>query len=542
MEPVKFAQGMETLSQQKVQILLEIGPKPVLLGMGSHCLENLGSGYTLLPSLRPGKSDWQQLLASLGELYLKGLDIDWEGFESDYLPRNKLELPTYPFQRQSYWVKYAHTQQVSIHRNQQGSLLSLLNQGKSEQVKAHLENTANFSRAEIKLLPKFLKLLTEPNKTGDRQEAFIHETIKKSNSEQQRERILKANSSERKQLLKQYFIQLLTNVLKIKPSDLDWQQRLSSLGMDSLMATELRKKIETQFQIYVPVEFLAELNLEQFTAQLLCLIEKSGDRSNQNQPKSSLNLSSADNWLVRCQTKSPARYRLFCFPYAGGGASIFNNWETELPPEVEIVAVQLPGRENRLSESPLTRLKQLIKTLFPIIIPQLDLPFALFGHSLGAWIAFELIRELRRQKLSLPTHFFVSGSKAPQFMDLNPPIHRLPDEKFIAKIKDFQGTPEAVLQDTRLMEAYIPALRADFAILETYFYANQAPLNFPITAFGGNHDAQISATELRSWQQQTSSKFDQQMFNGGHFFLHSARQDLLKAISLQLERQLLVLD
>ncbi|MGF1589149.1 MAG: beta-ketoacyl synthase N-terminal-like domain-containing protein [Pleurocapsa sp.] len=563
MQPVQFARGMATLEAQKPTILLEIGAKPILLGMGHLCLSDTAN-YAFIPSLRPQKSDWQQLLESLGELFLRGIAIDWSGFERDYLPRRRLELPTYPFQRQRYWVKANQTHPISFVDSQPTSLLSLLSQGKLEQVKNQLETTAALSTAEIELLPKLLNLLIDQRQpethalkstqiSNCTTKITVDEIAKTENWEQKREQLLKANPKERKELLKLDFAQLLSKVMKIKPSDLDWQQRLSSLGMDSLMATELRRHIETQFKIYIPVEFLAELNLEQFLTQLLCLIEGQSnhpldalsdkDLLRTPNPKNQLTttpIASSDKWIIRPEPNPQARSRLFCFPYAGGGTSIFNNWSDRLYPEVEVCLIQLPGRENRLQESPLTRLKLLIQTLTPIIKPYLDLPFTLFGHSLGAWLSFELIRELRRQNSPLPTHLFVSGSKAPQLPDLIPPIHRLPDEKFIAKIKSFKGTPEAVLQDTQLMKRFLPALRADFAILETYFYAEETPLNCPITAFGGWEDSQVNQEELSAWKQQTEAEFTLKMFAGEHFFLHSAHSDLLEAIATQLERHFLI--
>ena len=531
LQPVRFAEGIKTLSQQPPQILLEIGAKPILLGMARLSLADREADYTFLPSLRPSKSDWQQMLESSAELYLQGANIDWQSFETDYSPRRKRELPTYPFQRQSYWAKPIEKRDTTSYGN---SLLCLLERGEISGVTSQLAKTASLSAEEVKLLPKLLNLLTEPNNTEHSPIPTSTKTVA-DDWQSECDRLLSAPSNERKALLKDYFARLLARTMKIAPSDLDWQQRLSNLGMDSLMGAELRRQLETQLAISVPVEFLAELNLTQFLEQLLYSIEQ------QQKQKIPDILPYPDNSGIITQNKRETRYRLFCLPYAGGGASIYRNWQQELPAEIEVCPIQLPGRENLLRETAQTRIKPLIKILSDQIEPYLDLPYAIFGHSLGAWVGFELIRELRRRQLTIPSRFLVSGSKAPQLLDLTPPIHRLPDDKFIAKIESYQGTPPAVLQNKELLEQFLPILRADFAVLETYFYTAEAVLDCPIAVFGGKADTQVTPAQLSAWQQQTA-KFDLQMFDGDHFFLNSARQELLKAIATTLEQQLLILN
>ena len=565
LQPVKFSEGMSTLARQDCEILLEIGSKPILLGMGRLCLsDGEAENYTFLPSLRPQTSDWQQILDSLAQLYLQGMAIDWQSFERDYPQRRRVILPTYPFQRQRYWIKNNHNRQnISSPATDWTPLFSLLHQGKIEQVKSQLETEETLSTDEIKLLPKLLELIANKHqkqrnvtsevnsqKAGDRAvgtSTFNAET-QQENWHQQRDELLAAPTEKRRQLLKLYFGQLLAKVMKLKSSQLDWQQRLSSLGLDSLMATELRRRIEEQFNISIPVEFLAELNLEQFLTQLLFLIEKHHGKEEPEVSHHNKKLATVteiatkqkvkdNSWLIFPQPNPQASLRLFCLPYAGAGASIFNHWVKQLPTEIELCAIQSPGRENRLTESPLTRIKELVNLLVPDLKPYLDRPFALFGHSMGALLSFEITRELRRRNYPLPIHLFVSGRNAPQLLDLQPPIHRLPDDRFIEKIENFNGTPEAVWQDKKLVEQILPILRADFALLETYFYANEPPLDLPITAFGGLKDSQVEQVKLAAWKHQTTANFTLQMFEGDHFFLHSAHQKLLPAISAQLVQQ-----
>ena len=241
-----------------------------------------------------------------------------------------------------------------------------------------------------------------------------------------------------------------------------------------------------------------------------------------------------DAW-VRCSQPHPqARLRLFCFPYAGGGASIYRTWSAGLPRDIEVCAIQLPGRENRLSDPPFIRLTLLVRTLAQVLGPYLDIPFAFFGHSMGALLSFELARHLRRQKRSGPVHLFVSGHRAPQLPDPDPPIHRLPDPMFVAELRRLNGTPEEVLQNAELRQLVLPVLRADFAICETYDYSSEEPLDCPIFAFGGTQDDEVSRDELGAWREQTSSSFRLRMFPGDHFFLHSAQALLMQDIAEEL--------
>ncbi len=230
--------------------------------------------------------------------------------------------------------------------------------------------------------------------------------------------------------------------------------------------------------------------------------------------------------------KNPqARMRLFIFPYAGGAASAFRTWPDHLPADLEVCPVQLPGREKRIREPLFSNLSCLVKSLVPVLRPYMVVPFAFFGHSLGALIGFEMARELRRQGLDGPEHLFVSGRCAPQIPDPEPPLHELPDGRFIEGLRRYNGTPDAVLQHKELMGLLLPILRADFAMSETYTYTSEPPLDCPIIAFGGLEEKLLQPDHLAAWENQSTRTFHLHMFPGDHFFIHDYRDDLLQTIS-----------
>src|ERR1700694_2711560 len=154
-----------------------------------------------------------------------------------------------------------------------------------------------------------------------------------------------------------------------------------------------------------------------------------------------------DQWIVRRKPGPHTRRRLFCFPYAGAGASIFRAWPDGLPTDVEVCPVQFPGRGTRLMERPFTRLSPLVEALAQALVPLLDKPFAFFGHSLGALVGFELARQLRRQTGVQPVRLFVSADRAPQIPPRDRPIHALPKGEFLVELRRLNGIPRKVLED-----------------------------------------------------------------------------------------------
>lgn len=239
----------------------------------------------------------------------------------------------------------------------------------------------------------------------------------------------------------------------------------------------------------------------------------------------------ADPWIVRAQPRPDARLRVFCFPYAGGSASIYRTWSAQLAPDVEVCAIQLPGREARLRELPFVRLTAIVDRLAREILPYCDRPFVFFGHSMGALISFELARALRQQQHDEPKHLFVSGCRAPHVPDPDEPIHHLPSHAFVDELRRLNGTPEEVLRHAELLELLMPTLRADFAVVETYTYTPSPALECPITAFGGIDDERVSRDALAAWQQHTTGGFKMRMFTGDHFFIRSEQAALVQTLS-----------
>ncbi len=245
-----------------------------------------------------------------------------------------------------------------------------------------------------------------------------------------------------------------------------------------------------------------------------------------------------DTWVKRPKPNPNAQLRLFCFPYAGGSASLFRAWADLLPPEVEVCAIQLPGREDRFREAPFTHLAPLVQILAQNLQPALNLPFAFFGHSMGALISFELARQLRQQKQPLPLHLFLSGRRAPDRSDRNPNLHTLPQSEFLAELKHLNGTPAPVLENAELLQLLLPRLRADFSVCGTYHYREEAPLDCAMSVFYGAQDPFEICDLMEGWRRQTRAAFSLQTFPGDHFFLQTSQGPLLKAIAHQLHQSL----
>lgn len=245
------------------------------------------------------------------------------------------------------------------------------------------------------------------------------------------------------------------------------------------------------------------------------------------------NTSLTKPWIQRLsKTNPPGRTRLFCFPYAGGGASAFHGWPGLLPDEIDLHAIQAPGREDRLFEEPVDTLQDLLDAVTPELLAYSDEPFALFGHSLGAIACWEAARVLREDHGVEPTHVFLSGCRAlPAVHDGRRDLHALPDDELVEELRQMNGTPEEILQNADFMRLLLPVVRADYRMLSRYSFQPGGSPGVPVTVFGGASDPTVGTEDLQQWSELVESDLDTVVLPGDHFFLHSSREALLAEIS-----------
>ena len=241
-------------------------------------------------------------------------------------------------------------------------------------------------------------------------------------------------------------------------------------------------------------------------------------------------------WLTPIMPPSNPRLRLICVPYAGGSAAIYRKWTAHLSPDIELCAVELPGHGARIREQPMTRLDQLVDELAAAIQPLDDLPFALFGHSLGAAIAFELTRLLECQPAPRPIHLFLSGQKAPHLPPSRPPIHGYNDAEFLRELRRFDGTPDELFASPELVDLFLPILRADFELLETYEFVDTGPIPCGMSVLGGRDDPEVDVSELMQWRRYAAADFQVRDYPGNHFFPWAYPDDVVTDLDEDLRR------
>ncbi len=235
-------------------------------------------------------------------------------------------------------------------------------------------------------------------------------------------------------------------------------------------------------------------------------------------------------WLTCPRPRPAAGFRLYCLPHAGGGATFFHSFASLLPQSIEMMAVQLPGREVRLAEAPHRHMAPLVAALLDGIRESLVTPYAFFGHSMGALVAFELSRALRRQGLPLPRTIVVSGRRPPTVPNTEPPLHLLSDDAFVdALVQRYDAIPRVVRDEPELMAMFVPVLKADFATFETHVHRDEPPLPCAVSIYGGRDDPQTR--QMDGWADLFSGPSRFRLFDGGHFYLVAQRQAVAAALA-----------
>jgi medium-chain acyl-[acyl-carrier-protein] hydrolase len=229
------------------------------------------------------------------------------------------------------------------------------------------------------------------------------------------------------------------------------------------------------------------------------------------------------------QNQSNLALRLLCVPYAGGNARVYAEWSRCLPAAIQIVACQLPGRGPRIAEAAAHDVGTVVEELVRDLTPYLDTPLAVFGHSYGALIAFELTRAVERIGVT-PYRLYASASRAPHILASTRARHLLSDAELIDELRRIGGTPAAILDSAEMMQLLLPTIRADLQADETYSYVAGPTLQCPITALAGDCDANVSADDLVAWGRHTRAGFTVRRYNGGHFFLHTNQTELLSEL------------
>ena len=229
--------------------------------------------------------------------------------------------------------------------------------------------------------------------------------------------------------------------------------------------------------------------------------------------------------LLPISNPKSVRCKVICFPYAGGNATMFQGWQNELPPDVAIYALHAPGRATRFFEDAYNSMDRLVEDLLLEVSILESTPYILYGHSLGARVAYEFVKRAMKLGYSSPIHFIASGSRSPDTPCFSNPTFNLPKEQFIKTLRNMEGTPQEVLENDEFMELLMPTLRADFQIAEEYIgEVSQLPCS--LSVLGGRDDQNIGMKELMRWQKFTQYECDVQIFEGGHFFINESNKPL----------------
>ena len=228
------------------------------------------------------------------------------------------------------------------------------------------------------------------------------------------------------------------------------------------------------------------------------------------------------------------RINLICLPFAGASIYSYRDITTQIADFINIIPVELPGRGQRISEPLLSDIHKIVDDAFLQIKAHINIPYAIYGHSLGTLLGFLLVKRILNEDLPQPIHLFFSGRGGPSVQDKDKHIHALPKKEFIKKLQEYEGSPQEILNDESIMEFFEPVLRADFKAVSNYPYNEDTPFNIPITVMIGTTE-NTTYEEAMKWQDETSKEISLRQFPGGHFFIYQHSQEIGRIFSHTLQ-------
>lgn len=241
-----------------------------------------------------------------------------------------------------------------------------------------------------------------------------------------------------------------------------------------------------------------------------------------------------NKWFNVKKPAPDALIRLFCFPYAGGNAQIFQDWCDSLPPEVEVIGVQYPGRASRFVDPLIGTCEGMVDAILPNITPVLNKPFVFFGHSNGGLVSFELARKLQQQGVTGQLHHFISAKRAIHLPAKRRALHALPDDEFMEELENLGGTPKEILAQKELMELFMPVLRSDFSLSETFAYQGDHKLHCDASLMYGTGDEDVPKEDVLKWHELMAGQVDVKVYDGDHFFINSHKEEVLDFLNEKL--------
>ncbi|MFH1319653.1 MAG: SDR family NAD(P)-dependent oxidoreductase [Bacteroidota bacterium] len=328
-------------------------------------------------------------------------------------------------------------------------------------------------------------------------------------------------------------------VLGTTADKVDTTEPVTKYGLDSLMANQIRNWIQSNASVdYSMMRIMKGPTMEEMTRQILeeldgLTLPESVELDRKNE---------MDKWVIRSKKTEKPRLRLFCLPYFAGGASVFNSWHEYLPDDIEVCAIQYPGREERSNEKPFDDVFELVKAITDVIEPLLTCPIAFYCHSAGAGIGLELARYLRKEKGINLANFIVGAWRAPHMSSPFKFLNAIKDnevykEKNIPNIKNHLKSleiPESVLNNKEVFDEMLPSLRADILLGKRYKYYEDEPLSCPLTAIAGKNDTVFSEEQIKEWEKHTSNDFRFKTINGNHLFCRDNKEELLELLTQEL--------